>query len=363
MKATLGAVGLIVAALFSLPSSAAPAHHDAPLPPAQEAARQRLLDAARAALSRGEPDAALVPLESASGMAHAADAEMLQLQMQLQGGRFRQALAFAAHSAAAHRDEPEARALHLWLLALSGQVDYVKQRLTPGDVGDDRLSGLLAGLETPSPLAGLPPSPLPHGVEVPDTARAVATGLILDGGRLAVVPAQAVRGGDALWLRNGVGRASRAYPIAEDPALAALGLARLRIDPPLRPSNAADPLSRAPRAPFAGSPASRIGMPRLDTSAPSWPVMQSGFTGRVDRNGVQSLGWPAGVVLSGGPVFDTAGRLAGLAVPTADGGTERLIPAATLEGLQVLPIRADAHAVTPDQVYEAALFHVAQLLR
>ena len=358
--------GLLLAALVTLQAlpaaGAAPAPHDDALPPAQEAARQRHLDVARAALSRGETDAALVPLESAAGMSHAADTEMLQLQMQLQGGHVRQAMAFAAHAAAAHRDEPAARELHLWLLALSGQADYVRQRLTPGDPADDTLAQQLAGLAASAPLAAQPPSPWPHGVVVPANSRTVATGLLLEAGRLALVPADAASGTEALWLRNGLGRASHTRRLTTAPELAQLGLALLEVDPPLALLAGTAPLMLAPRPAFAGSPASRFGMLRIDSSAPAWPVLQMGFLGRVDRTGAQALGWPAGAALSGGPVFDGSGRLVGLALPGA-GGMERLLPAAALAPLQTLPARADARPVTPDEIYEAALPYVAQLLR
>ncbi|WP_457356082.1 hypothetical protein [Roseateles sp. P5_D6] len=363
MRRLNGPAGLLLAALLSLPAAtAAPAHHDDALPPAQEAARQRHLNVARAALSRGEPDAALVPLETAAGMSHAADTEMLQLQMQLQGGHMRQALAFAAHSAAAHRDEPAARALHLWLLALSGQADYVQRHLTRGESADDALALLLEGLSSSMVLPSQPPGPWPHGMDVPAASRPVATGLLLDAGRLALVPADAVSGAEALWLRNGLGRASRARPLAADAALAELGLVLLSVEPPLAPAGAAVPLSRVPLRVFAGSPASRLGMLRIDSAAPAWPVLQLGFLGRVDRSGAQALGWPAGAALSGGPVFDAAGRLVGLALPGRD-GAERLLPAALVVPLLAVPARTDARPVTPDEVYEAALPYVAQLLR
>lgn len=348
---------------MALPAAGAPAHHDdSPLPPAQEAARQRQLDLARSALSRGEAEAALVPLENAAGMAHSADTEMLQLQMQLQVGHVRQAMAFAAHAAAAHRDEPAARALHLWLLALSGQADYARRRLTPGDAEDDALGRLLAALDTSAPLPPTPPSPWPHGVDVPADARAVASGLLLDGGRLALVPADAVRGAANLWLRNGLGRASRAQRAKSDPSPAGLGLALLIVEPPLAPPPGAVPLTRAARPAFAGSAASRLGMPRTDNAAPGWPLLKFGFLGRVDRGGIQSLGLPAGAALTGGPVFDGAGRFIGLALAGAD-GAERLVPTAALEALAPLPVNDEARPVAPDEVYEAALPYVAQLLR
>jgi hypothetical protein len=326
--------------------------HEAGLDPPREAERQQRLGEARAALSRGEPDAALLPLEAAAAMAHAADTELLQLQAQLQRGEFRQALAFAAHTAAAHRDEPEARKLYLWLLALSGQPAYAASQ------ADSDLAIALTRLDAPAPLPAGLPGPWPHGVAVPADARPVATGLLLDGGRLALVPGAALRGDGPLWLRNGLGRSSSARPITTEPALTELGLALLRVEPALSPTTA---LTRAPRPAFAGSPALRVAALRIDSAAPAWPLLQSGFLGRVDREGRQALGLPVGATVGGGPVFDATGRLIGLALPGLDG--ERLLPAASLALLQGLPESSDAQRSTPDEVYEAALPWVVQLVR
>jgi hypothetical protein len=66
--------------------------------------------------------------------------------------------------------------------------------------------------------------------------------------------------------------------------------------------------------------------------------------------------------LSGGPVFDRMGRLIGLALPGAD-GQERLLPAAEVPPLRALAAVSDAPPRNPEELYEAALPHVAQLLR
>lgn len=334
--------------------------HHTGLPAAQEAARQHLLRKARAALDQGQPDAALIPLETAAGMSHSGDTEMLQLQMQLQRGQWRQAMAFAAHTAAAHRDDVDARRLHLWLLALSGQAEYARRRL---DDQDGDLAVLLAALEGPGPVSASVPAPWPHGVAVPDAARPAATGLLIAGGQQAIAPAAAVKAPGGLWLRNGLGRASHARRAATPAALAALGLALLDVEPPLPPPVGAAPLQRAATAAFAGSPAGSVSMWRSDHAGPAWPLLQAGFLGRVDRaSGLQGLGWTPGPTLAGGPVLDSAGRLVGLSMDDGAGG-RRLLPVADLAVLNAWPTAPQKPPLTPDEVQEVALPWVAQLLR
>lgn len=323
-----------------------------------EAERLRRLDEARLALSRGEAEAAAAPLDAAAAMSHAADTELLQLQSLLQRGQVRQALAFAAHTAAAHRDTPEARALHFWLLALSGQPAHAAALLAAMPLPDSAVTAALPALGQAGALPPGLPGPWAHGVDVPATGRPVATGLLLAEGQLALVPAAALHDAGPLWLRNGLGRASRAAPAATDAALAEAGLALLHVQPALSPPM---PLQRAPRPAFAGSPALRVAALRLDSAAPAWPLLQAGFLGRMDRDGRQALGWPGGATVGGGPVFDAVGRLVGLALPGAD-GQERLLAAAQLAPLQALPATTEARGRTPDEVYEAALPWVAQLL-
>lgn len=343
-RAAALSLGLLAAGVAACPH----AHHHDALPAVQEAARQQRLDVARQALTRGDADAALVPLEDAAGMSHAADTELLQLLMLLQRGQVRQAMAFAAHTAAAHRDEPQARELHLWLLALSGQPEHVRRRLTPAD---EHLQRLLDALNAPDGmLPAAAPSPWPHGLPVPARSRGVATALLLRDGRQALVPLAALPGSGEVWLRSALGRASRAKPAQVADADTPSGYAWLDVDPPLPPPAGWPGLTRRRGTAFAGSPALRVAMPRTADAMPTWPQLQMGFLGR------QDLGWPAGAALPGGPVLDAAGRLLGVTVRNPD-GTERLAPWAA-----DLPLSDDARSRAPDEVYEATLPFVAQVL-
>ena len=91
--------------------------------------RAAQLDAAEAALARGDTDAALAGFERAAGMLHAPDTEMGLVRSQMQAGQYRRALAFAAHTAGAHLEAPAASALYAWLLRVGGQEAYARQVL------------------------------------------------------------------------------------------------------------------------------------------------------------------------------------------------------------------------------------------
>ena len=105
----------------------------------------------------------------------------------------------------------------------------------------------------------------------------------------------------------------------------------LRLQEPL-PAGAT---ALAPRDPFAGSPGFVIGYPAAADSAPAWPTLREGFLGAADgRQGLRKLGiaWPS--ALHGGPVFDAAGRLAGVSLRGAAQGAAAPDP----QGASMLPV-------------------------
>nr|WP_316643834.1 hypothetical protein [uncultured Roseateles sp.] len=333
-----------------------------------EAERQSLLAAARAALAQGDSQAALSRLEAAGAMSHAADTEMLMVQAQVQGGNYRQALGFASHTAGAHLQEPEALTLYAWLLGLSEQPAYALRLI---DAGLARMPGhhpllalkqQLGHLEAdaaPEPLpeaAAARPGPPATGAYVPSQARAVASGLLIGEGRLALVPLDAVRDAQALWVRNGLG-VTRAATLRT--GLDALGLALLQLDGPITPPDGSARLTRAPRDAYAGSPASAFNHLATPTTQAAWPAMHTGFLGRAGMGTTQALGIGLPQQSQGGPVFDQAGRLVGVSLTGPD-AVPRMAPLSALLSTKVLdveavPVSNDAAKRTPDQLYEQAL--------
>lgn len=338
--------------------------------PEQEAHRQQLLRSAEQRLRAGDTDAAQQQLEAAAALSHAADTEMLLIQAQLQRGDYRRALAFASHTAGAHLKEPRALALYAWLLALGEQTGPAAALLDEGlqrRPADPLLAALRTQLdrlqadtpaETDPALAAVRPGPLPSGTQPPAEAAVLAGGLLLNEGRLALVPLPAARATARLWVRNGRGTLS---PARLEQVLDAEGLALLRLEQPLAPPL----LRRAPRDAFAGSAASVIAHPADPAGRPAWPAMHSGFLGRVDQQGRQALGiaLPQGAL--SGPVFDLAGRWIGMALGSE--AAPRLLPLSRLAEvlgtrLQDLPTQASAVPLGPDQRYEEALPATLQLL-
>lgn len=333
--------------------------------------RLALLQIADAALARGDAEAALEPLERAAAMAHTADTELRLVRAWLQRGEFRRALGFCAHTAAAHRDSTEAAALHGWLLGISGQTELAHRALLEAQRShpdDPLLQQALQRLELTAPAASAPSASSPVapqlGPTTPDAeplrrnAQLRANAVLLDGGRLALAPADAVRSGERLWLRDGLGRSARAT-IASSPS--ATGFVLLRLDAALP----APALEWAEREPFGGSPAYVVGFAAAD-GTPAWPRLAAGFLGSMPARGAR----PLGILLPDGPhgqpVFDSAGRLAGIAL-RGDGGEDTLVSITALRAT-LPPSQPQAAPASPaarigsDQVYERALRSVAQLL-
>lgn len=337
-----------------------------PATPARESQRQALLHRAEAALRAGDGETALLQLDEAAALAHAADTELLMVQAQLQQGAYRRALAFASHTAGAHLQEPRALQLYAWLLALGEQPGPAMALLDQGlerHPDDATLLALRtqlarlqpgAAAEAEAAMARSRPGPLPVG-DAPPSARALGSGLLLDAGRLALVPLAAAPTAGRLWVVDGLGRGS---PAQAQQRLEASGLALLRLERPLP----APALRRAPRDAFAGSPAALLQHPADPAGRPAWPALHSGFLGRVDAQGRQALGITPPLGGRGGPVFDLAGRLIGL---TPDGAS--LLPLSHLDKelgalLRELPVDTSATMRLPDQRYEEALPLTVQVL-
>ncbi|HEX6708325.1 MAG TPA: tetratricopeptide repeat protein [Albitalea sp.] len=325
-------------------------------------ARDALLAAAEAALARGDAGAAIEAFDKAALMQHAPDTEMGLVRAYLQQGEYRRALAFCAHTAGAHREAPAASALYAWLLAAGGQAVFARRVLdeaaarAPGDaVLAEARRQLASALPVTTPaLRRLPhrlaPQPVALAGLVPDTARVAASGVLLPGGRQALVPLGALEHRvEAVWLRNGLGVTS---PGRIQRRLDGLGVALVTLDAAMAPAEGAGP---APRDPFAGSPGFVVSFAPSTDASPAWPWLHQGFVGAGRRLGIEL---PAGA--SGGAVFDAAGRWTGVA-PGGDAmlGIDRLREALG----DAMPVAVDGVARVPvDVIYERSLRIVMQVI-
>ena len=267
-------------------------------------------------------------------MLHAADTEMALVRTYMQGGAYRRALSFAAHTAGAHRDVPAGAVLYAWLLHVGGQAAFAQRVLDQTEArwpGDALTAQARAQLRSPTPVADgallSPPwrvAPFDADTALPATARVASSGVLVDGGRRALVPLAALGERRALWVRDGLGRRSmaRVERRVED-----LGLALLRLDDPIETASG---LVLAPRDPFPGSPGFAVDYVATPDAAPAWPLLYSGFIGMPDgAGGLRRLGIEVPAGAQGGPVFDAGGRFAGIALRGAD-GQDRLVPVSAL---------------------------------
>jgi hypothetical protein len=374
-------------------------HHDeAGVSPQALAERQRLIDTGEASLQVGDVEAARRAFEQAANMAHMGEIELGLLRTQMQAGEYRQALAFAAHTAGVHLDDVEGAAFYAWLLNLGGQVAIADQALQAAESREpehamlkavrQRLQSgaMLASadlLKAPARLA-----PFATGAVPVAAAQVAATGLLLADGRHALVPRSALHAGASIWLRNGLGQTVQAKlehpgeldqdkekdhdhdqgPGEHDDPNEHLGLVMLHLAAPL-PVPAVQTVP--PRDAFAGSPAFALDFLPDAAAQPAWPVMRAGFVGAPlsltspwSRLGV---GLPlSGASLRGGPVYDAGGRLLGLAL-AGDAGVDRLVPITALrkrfgDRFGAATTEPRPSPVGADEVYERALKVCLQVL-
>jgi hypothetical protein len=342
--------------------------------------RAALLDQGEAALARGDTTAAIDTFERAAMMLHAPDTEMGLVRTYMQLGQYRRALAFCAHTAGTHLESASAGALYAWLLRSGGQGAVAErvlaetlQRAPQDAVANDTRRAFVSPLPvaTGSLLTG-PHRMAPRGVMTDDHAspprggRVVGSAVLIGGGTQALVPSASLPAGSvrSLWVRNGLGQTVHATADAGVQPLAARGVTVLRLDAPLDTSAAP---SEVPRDPFAGSPGFVAEYAVSSDGGPAWPWLQQGFLGTLQsRSGLRSLGISVPPGPLGGPVFDAAGQLAGMAMPGPD-GEPILLPASTWVESRAPEANAPAgprpRTVIPlDQAYEGALKLALQVI-
>lgn len=330
--------------------------------------REQLLQQGEAALAAGAFTQALQAFERAASMLHAADAEMGLVRAYMQSGAYQSALSFAAHAAGAHRDTPAASALYAWLLHIGGQRAFAQRVLDESDArrpGDSSIAQVRASLRSPAPVASgellkapWRAAPFDTGAPLPAPSRGVSSGALIDGGRHALT---SIVEGQDFWVRDGLGRRSKAQV---ERRVVHLGLMLLRLHEPLMGASGA---IIAPRDPYPGSPGFSVDYSPTTDAAPAWPLLHAGFVGAPDGSGILGkLGveLPAGA--QGGPLFDSSGRLIGIAVRGAN-GQDGLLPVSVLRGEfgAMLQPNADASPTKPlptDAIYQGAMPIALQII-
>ena len=380
--------------------------------PARLQERVEWLKAGEIALARLDVDAALRAFDQAAMILHAADTEIALVRAYMQGGEYRRALAFGAHTAGAHLDVVGGSALYAWLLHAGGQpaiaqrlLNEAQSRLSINQAPDgptlqaadaavrpevqamargtattaaprvarEMLDGVQQQLRSGTPIASgalltLPTRLAPYGSSegLPKGARVVGSGVLLHSGQEALVPLALVPRSHKLWLRNGLGQLVTAQVVQRLPGI---GVARLRLG---RALPVAQDLWGAERDAFPGSVGYAVEFAAAPDAAPAWPVLRTGFLGGASdaitgHSPQRLLGIDMPPGPRGGPVFDAAGRLLGLSLAGLSGAPDRLVPASALpadlrEALAPLaPRDADAHAEM-DKIYEAGLKTTLQVI-
>ncbi len=308
-----------------------------------------------AALARGDTAAALQAFEQAAALHHAADIEMGLVRAWMQGGEYRRALAFCAHTAGGHRDDAAPGALYAWLLRLGGQgaaaqrvMDDTRTRWP----ADPVVSAAVRQFASAWPVAEGVLAEAPHRLApysaAPPAGRILGTGVRV-GLDLALAPLEA--GLSRVGVRDGLGRFAEAA-VVQDTGLPA-GLVCLRFTTHL---GAVASLPVAARDPFAGSAGYTVTYGNGADGAPAWPWLHAGFGGGFDGAGPRrrlGIDVPAGA--RGGVLFDTSGYLAGL----VDGAG--WWPVSLLRPWLDSPSPAAPRAAS-DEVYERAMSSTLQVM-
>lgn len=315
----------MAAALSALAVGAAA--HEHPQRPVQ---RTALLQQAEAALSCGDAVTALHDFEIAAEQEHALDIEVGIVRSRMALGEYRRALAFAAHAAGGHQDEPEGASLYAALLRMGGQPEQAQRVLDEANqpmAVDARLA------------------PASSGDAVPAAARVLGSGLLIDAAH-ALAPRAPFGDATSVWLRDGLGHTVRArFERSMGP------LALLRLERPLE----AQPIMLAPRDAFPGSPAHAVAYRAATVPEPALPTLHSGFLG------MTHLGIEMGSSAQGGPVFDSQGRVIGVALTDTE-GHGMLLPASSLRAFIGDSPASTAPRLPLDELYERALRITLQVI-
>lgn len=118
------------------------------------------------------------------------------------------------------------------------------------------------------------------------------------------------------------------------------------------------------RPPFAGSPGYTVEYAPGADARPAWPLLRTGFLGRGAAGEAPLLGIDVPPGPRGGPLFDPAGRISGVAAAGADGRDRRISVTVLREAVGDLfgPVEDAASRVAADQIYENALKLTLQVI-
>ena len=353
----------------------------------QERADQLLVG--EAALSRLQLEPALVAFERAANILHAADTEIALVRTYMQFGQYRRALASGAHTAGAHLDVVGGAALYAWLLHMGAQTAAAQRLMTEAKArtpGNAMLAqvGQQLGSSQPQVSSDMltPPTrlaPYASAQGVAPKARVVGSATLIDidtaqreknenpHSRHALVPLALVPASGKLWLRNGLGLTTQARAIKRLPKHGVAVVALATALPLPNEFWAAD------KEPFPGSPGYAVEYVASKTAAdagPAWPILRTGFMGgmvsNTDDQRLLGVDMPAGP--RGGPVFDGAGRLVGVAMRASSSQhADQLLSVITLQkalGKAVAPaMPAGAPtAASADKIYENSLKSSLQVI-
>jgi hypothetical protein len=326
--------------------------------------RRAWVEQGEARLAAGDMAGATAALEPPAAMSHDPDTEMALVRAAMTEGGYHRALAFAAHVAGGHVEEPSGALQYAWLLALGGQGAVALKVLAelPASAKVDGLEDTRRLLASGGPV--LPPPALlatplrvaPHArmvgrTALPATLAVGSTGLLLPGGTRALAPSGLPS--HRVWLRDGLGRTVGA---SIERTLEGTGLDLLRLDVPLKGEWAVS----SARTPFAGSPVYSVTYAADREGRAAWPWMQQSFVGRRDADAAR---WRMDRAGPGAPVFDGAGQLLGLTVRRSDGALSLVPMGAIWPALDVTPVEHPSPGRMPtDRIYELGMRHAVQVL-
>ena len=348
--------------------------------PAQLQERIELLKQGEAALSSMQLEPALMAFERAANILHAADTEIALVRTYMQYGQYRRALASGAHTAGAHLDVVGGSALYAWLLHLGAQTGVAQRLIAEAEArmpGNPALAQVRAQLSSGQPLAtgdmlSLPTRMAPYGFAqgIPPAARILGSAVLLQNGKQALVPLSllpvAHKRSNKLWLRNGLGILAHGTVTKRLPTV---GLALVQLSTALP---VPDDFLVAEKESFPGSPGYAVeyvaGTDRVKDAAPAWPILRLGFLGAITPSrSERMLGIDMPVGPRGGPVFDGAGRLIGIAIHGKANTSDQLVSTLAAQnamGQMIAPNQPKSvgSVATADSIYENSLKIALQVI-